>query len=167
MNLEVLVLPVFNGYHIKSSSVREHQASWFLDTKKKSFRYQWTHYKGHPSSLLFTHLACNIRSQVLSLKPAGSYWAEKPDHSCMTSASEQQTHARKCTVNPLLNHCLVCLCVKSLICPASYTHAHALSPAPSPQASSRTIIPAICPWQKWRCWALTRRRGSNPSTLRW
>lgn len=30
VNLEVLVLPVFNGYHVESGSVGEHQPSGFL-----------------------------------------------------------------------------------------------------------------------------------------
>lgn len=34
VNLEVLVLPVFNGYHVESGSVGEHQASGFLHARK-------------------------------------------------------------------------------------------------------------------------------------
>lgn len=67
MNLEVLVLPVFNGHHVESCFVREHQASRFLNMRKAT-------YTQRPSiTFIVAHLACNIRSHVLRLKPAGSY----------------------------------------------------------------------------------------------
>lgn len=93
MNLEVLVLPVFNGYHVESCSVREHQASRFLNARKASGMAHTDNV--HPSPLMFAHLACNIRPHVSSLKPAGSYRGWKPDQSCVTSASEHQTQAAK------------------------------------------------------------------------
>ncbi len=156
MNLEVLVLPVFNGYYVESGSVREHQASRFLSAKKASGITACAR-RGHPSFLLFTHLACNVTSHVPTLKPAGSHWGQKPNHSGTTSASEQQTHAAEAySTSSTSSLSAVFMCQKLYLC-SQLSHSE----------PSSTLIPATCPGRRWPCWAWTRRRGSSPSTPRW
>lgn len=144
MNLEILILPVFNGHHMESCSVWEHQASGLLHRRQTS-GIQRRNTKGHPSFSLFTHLACNLGSHVLALKASSCYRGQQQNHSRITSASGHARH----TVSPLLHHHLVSLCVNGLICPFRQANMQSLASS----SAMIAVLPATCPWRKWRCWA--------------